>query len=778
VSSNSRTERNNGLIRTEIALICTNDILVIFLLNLNSASALFERTRIVKSTHVSRTRDATMLRILLNAVVNGGEEPVDEPRSSLDASDDDGDDIPDVPPPPRQPRPNSFRTVHNFPMTIGTFDAAAATRVFTDRGYDMRRVVPRRQRSFGNTFAGPRRNGTRVEYVCTEHHRHCCNYKLRLTLYQSGAATIDEPENNQHVHVQRNRPNRVTATREQKDYLDAMIRAGATPAHMFQSMQQDGLVGHLDARWIVRYVGNNANKVRGIEKFIPTFGNFERLFDAFPLEDAPSDAHAGVVFWEMTRDQPCQLQLIMSSKDLLRKAVRDEPHMHVLNWAIDGTYKLNRANHVVLVFGTQDLNRSFHLCAFAVVPSEAQENYEWFARKMEEYLAPYVPNRPALRNTPKTRVHLIADGAPAVGNGMRAGTTQRDIVLGMCYYHLTANIKKYKSRLEDEKANYEVIKRDLQFLHQIPYGCAKFKALAEQMWLKKLINLGEINFSNYFRVQWLGKGYSHCDTLPGFPTSNNAAERYNKHIKEAFRYQTATLAQCIEGLAKLIEREPARAPAHTPTYPEIQQEESEVYDRFYRNHVLRVPNGRVVMSPTITLYPTQSTISKVDAQVRTVVADDEQRAARKAQMFHFLTAAFMNFYQNTMVSGNEPLVHGDINQFATEMTAFDALFIQSRAFHVVQPLPADECNETIHYSCSCAGTKYEHGYQFQRKCKHVYCEGIANEKIEYNYRLNLLEGRRQAGRQAHMPPALVRQPVNDLVRMGLPVGFTANGVNN
>jgi len=757
---------------------------VIFLLYLNSGllyfertRPLFERTRIVKTTHVSRVRDASMLRILLNAVVNGGEEPVDEPRSSPDASDDDGDDIPDVPRPPRQPRKNSFRPVHYFPMTSGTFDAAAAARVFKDRGYDMKRVVARRQRSFGDVLKGPDRNGTRVEYVCTEHHRQDCNYKLRLTLYQSGAATIDEPENNQHVHVERNRPDRVTATREQKEYLDAMIRAGATPAHMFQSMQQDGLVGRLDARWIARYVANNANQVRGIEKFIPTFGNFARLFDAYPLEDAPSDAHAGVVYWEMTRHQPCHLQLIMSSKDLLRNAVRDEPHMHVLNWAIDGTYKLNRANHVVLVFGTQDLNRSFHLCAFAVVPSEAQEYYEWFAQKMEEYLAPYVPNRPALRNTPKTRVHLIADGAPAVGNGMRAGTTQRDIVLGMCYYHLTMNIKKYKSRLEIE-INYDVIRRDLQFLHQIPYGCAKFKALAEQMWLKKLINLGEINFSNYFRVQWLGKGYSHCDTLPGFPTSNNAAERYNKHIKEAFRYQTATLAQCIEGLAKLIEREPARAPAHTATYPEIQQEESAIYDRFYRNNVLCVPNGRFVMSPTITLYPTQSTIAKVDAEVRTMVADDQQRAAMKSQMFHFLTAAFVNFYQNTMVSGNEPLVHGDANQHAEDMTAFDALFIQSRAFHVVQPLPADECNETVHYSCSCVGTKYEHGYQFQRKCKHVYSEAIANEKIAYNYRLNLLEGRRQAGRRAHMPPALVRQPVNDLVRMGLPVGFAANGVNN
>ena len=63
----------NGLIRTEIALIiCTNEEIVDFVLYLNRASPLFERTRVVKTTHVSRARDAPLLRLVLNAVVNGG----------------------------------------------------------------------------------------------------------------------------------------------------------------------------------------------------------------------------------------------------------------------------------------------------------------------------------------------------------------------------------------------------------------------------------------------------------------------------------------------------------------------------------------------------------------------------------------------------------------------------------------------------------------------------------------------------------------------------------
>ena len=71
ISTRARCGKN-GLIRTEIALICTNEEIVDFVLYLNRASPLFERTRVVKTTHVSRTRDATMLRILLNAVGNGG----------------------------------------------------------------------------------------------------------------------------------------------------------------------------------------------------------------------------------------------------------------------------------------------------------------------------------------------------------------------------------------------------------------------------------------------------------------------------------------------------------------------------------------------------------------------------------------------------------------------------------------------------------------------------------------------------------------------------------
>jgi hypothetical protein len=71
ISTRARCGKN-GLIRTEIALICTNEEIVDFVLYLNRASPLFERTRVVKTTHVSRARDARMLRLVLNAVVNGG----------------------------------------------------------------------------------------------------------------------------------------------------------------------------------------------------------------------------------------------------------------------------------------------------------------------------------------------------------------------------------------------------------------------------------------------------------------------------------------------------------------------------------------------------------------------------------------------------------------------------------------------------------------------------------------------------------------------------------
>jgi hypothetical protein len=44
--------------------------------------------------------------------------------------------------------------------------------------------------------------------------------------------------------------------------------------------------------------------------------------------------------------------------------------------AIDGTYKLNKESHVVLLWGSHNFHQQFALGGFAIVLSESTEHYE------------------------------------------------------------------------------------------------------------------------------------------------------------------------------------------------------------------------------------------------------------------------------------------------------------------------------------------------------------------------------------------------------------------
>ena len=119
-------------------------------------------------------------------------------------------------------------------MTMVKYEHDTVTREFTDRSCDVRSVIVRRQRPFGNILAVPHRSGTRAEHVCTEHHRHCCHHKSRPNSYRPGAALIGEPQNNQHEHVQCDRATRATASRAHNKYLHALLGAhGGARVHKF-----------------------------------------------------------------------------------------------------------------------------------------------------------------------------------------------------------------------------------------------------------------------------------------------------------------------------------------------------------------------------------------------------------------------------------------------------------------------------------------------------------------------------------------------------------------
>ena len=114
-------------------------------------------------------------------------------------------------------------------MTIAEYEHDTATQEFADRGYDIKSVIVRHYRPFGNMLAIPHRTGARAEHVCTEHHRHCCHHKSRPNSYRSAAASIGEPQNNQRDHNQCDRAARVTVSRAHREYLHALLGADGEP---------------------------------------------------------------------------------------------------------------------------------------------------------------------------------------------------------------------------------------------------------------------------------------------------------------------------------------------------------------------------------------------------------------------------------------------------------------------------------------------------------------------------------------------------------------------
>jgi hypothetical protein len=115
-------------------------------------------------------------------------------------------------------------------MTIAEYEHDTATQEFADRGHDIKSVIVRHYRPFGNMLAVPHRTGARAEHVCTKHRRDFRNHKSRPNAYRPGATSIGEPQNNQRDSLQCDRATRATVSRAHKEYLHALLGAAGAPA--------------------------------------------------------------------------------------------------------------------------------------------------------------------------------------------------------------------------------------------------------------------------------------------------------------------------------------------------------------------------------------------------------------------------------------------------------------------------------------------------------------------------------------------------------------------
>ena len=79
---------------------------------------------------------------------------------------------------------------------------------------------------------------------------------------------------------------------------------------------------------------------------------------------------------------------------------------------------------------------------------------------------------------------------------------------------------------------------------------------------------------------------------------------------------------------------------------------------------------------------------------------------------------FAKFYRNSMLGGAlEPSLD------------FDTAMRNSTLFYAVTRLSNAESKQTVKFSCTCTRTKNARGYQFARKCKHMFAEGLLTKAM-------------------------------------------------
>ena len=625
-------------------------------------------------------------------------------------------------------------------------------------GVDIQTLVLRRKRVNAS--------GTEsFDYKCREHHTCGCRYALTVHFDPNGFGTIKSIEREHNEHRPRYHA-RVSMTREQKTFLLNAAELGVAPFRITEQMRGRNILGDLTLKQVQKFKTNHAKKILGVDGFNGTTAEYEALLTECSIERVDRD-RAGVLDYAVTTNTfPVEVQAVFSSHDLMRRFATSVG-FGVSTLAIDGTYKLNKESHVILVWGSHNFHQQFALGGFAIVPPESTEHYEWTFNAIFEYASQFTPielNR--LHPDHGKEVWLMGDGATAISAGARNSCEAHNKTYhrGVCWFHVTKALKENVSKL-NIRENWSQIKSDVSRLHEIPFPCSEFKRRCERLFVNKWESRHESCYAEYFNDTWAGTGYAFCDSLPGLVTSNNCVENFNRQVKDEFGRKIPHLKGAITHLAKIIERETIdRMPTWETTYPEMNEADWMATDAYIRNHLNKQP-ARIVVDSRLTLYASGTILSETSkiAAGMCPKATDDERAAVRIQLVHESATAFAKFYRNSMLGGAlEPSLD------------FDTAMRNSTLFYAVTRLSNAESNQTVKFSCTCTGTKNGRGYQFARKCKHVFAEGLLTKAVAtLPYGFNRVDVVPTPGRGAEMRPALTRQPTMDerLSSIGLPANY-------
>lgn len=269
-------------------------------------------------------------------------------------------------------------------------------------------------------------------------------------------------------------------------------------------------------------------------------------------KDVPENDDAGFVV-NFERSEPGSnekwFRLFYSTKRLLRTTLLSKV-IHV-----DGTYKLTIQGFPILVVGTSDLSKHFHVSGMAICTNETAADYKFVLESLKIGIS--------LISTEEYEAKIIvADASRAITIAFEEVFGVTDTTRVNCFAHLMMNVEKRKYHSFD---NMQQIKNDIRKL-RFAYNESIFKVGSDLFLKKWLADEPEftVNFKNVY-VENNNLWYAGC--VFQAPLTNNCLEGFNRSLKlHQTHYKRMNLSVFKDSMLLFVHQRSKEYVADRPAY--------------------------------------------------------------------------------------------------------------------------------------------------------------------------------------------------------------------
>jgi hypothetical protein len=221
-------------------------------------------------------------------------------------------------------------------------------------------------------------------------------------------------------------------------------------------------------------------------------------------------------------NEAADICFVLTTKNLLKNAVR-QSHSGLVSFVdIDQTYNLIDKGYPITIIGTVTRAHQFKLIAVGISRHEDQRDNAAILSAVKEGLSTLL----GFQWLPKVG---MSDRAGAISNAF-AEVFLTNMRLAKCYFHVKKGLKDNKSRFSSE-TNYELFQSDCSDIAGFDTEQEFFDALdlLFRKWRSR-----EKDAVDWFSSEWCTKSYGTWFsgfTSAGLPNTNNSLERFNRSLK-------------------------------------------------------------------------------------------------------------------------------------------------------------------------------------------------------------------------------------------------------